>query len=66
MTVNNITATQTGKAVIYFSNGSEVETNLDSTCINTLNTEQYNALIQYIEDEPDNYFSVLNEIKNLI
>ena len=65
MTINNITVLQSGRVIIYFSNGGEVETNLDSTCISTLDADQYDALTQFIENEPDRYFSVLDEIKSM-
>ena len=62
MEIVNITANGT-EAIIDYSDGSTTIGRLDSTCIQYMNDEQYQALVVLINNQPEIYFDVLKTIK---
>lgn len=66
MFVTIIDVNENGSVTINYSDGTSVNTYLDSRCVNNLNQEQYNALVIFKEVEIESYFNILDEIKSKI
>jgi len=62
MDIINIVASGT-EAIIDYSDGSTTIGRLDSTCIQYMTNEQYEALSDLILNRPEIYFDVLKTIK---